>query len=177
MYSRYTIYNIYKYTSVHLESSEIYYNLKIAKGLKTQVTLQKSEKTITPIKAGTAVESDLCPSHSLWETCPRAALQGSSQVLTREHLEQNEPVLWAGFRHIHSSHKGTKTPKNTLLKNPGNIFIYKHRILCTFLKGFFFFCIFINEREMLSDSPLKGCKSTSLQINFHLSAVYAMSYF
>lgn len=34
MYSIYTIYNIHKYTSVHLESSEIYYNQKREKGFK-----------------------------------------------------------------------------------------------------------------------------------------------
>lgn len=104
-----------------------------------------------------------------------AAPQGFSQAPSLGHLEQSEPLLWAGFRHLYSSHKGTKrTHKYSVEKNPGGIFIYKHRILCTFLKDFFLFLHFY-EREMLSDSPLKGCESASLQINFHLSAVSFIS--
>lgn len=40
------------------------------------------------------------------------------------------------------------------------MFLYINSECCARFLIFFFPCIFINERKMLSDSPLKGCKSS-----------------
>lgn len=122
------------------------------------------------------METGLHPSHSLREMFPRQlsrAFPKHSPLGISSSLSLCSGLVSGTFTVLTKEQK----PINTLLKKtPRSIFIYKHRILCTFLKFFFFLCIFINERKMPSVSSLKGCKSTSLRIKCHLSAVCALSY-
>jgi len=73
--------------------------------------------------------------------------------------------------------QGNKKPHEYSVEGKHLIFLYISTECCVHFKKLLFFLFFINERKMLSDSLLKGRKSTALQINCLLSAVYAMSYF
>lgn len=92
------------------------------------------------------------PSSRQWESCPdsRGVRLSACRSAHGRHAQGRALGLFPG---------SSKQPLMLCWRKLLNVFTHKLRMLCTF-SYFFFPCIFINERKMLSDSPLKGCKSS-----------------